>query len=276
MNAAAMRKHPFILLLAAAIISASSPINGSAEETLSGILYTRDKVTIAYDHYKNGKTSVIVVCPGFYNSKSNRWMRKTVEILSPEYDVIIFDFRGHGRSGGKYTWSARENMDVDAVLDYAKAQGYRHIGIVAYSLGAAAAINSAADRDDVDSMVLISCPIKFDMTDFHFWEPGMFFDLKDNIDCGWEGKGARAASMFIPKTDPIDSIKRLKGTAILFIHGDNDWVIKDWHSRKLYDAAAGIKKFEIIKGGLHAERMVQFHADRLKDLILGWFSETLR
>jgi len=261
----------FITALSAALLAS----NSAALEAVSGEVCTRDRVKISYEHYKAGSGSVIIVCPGFYNSKTNRWMRKTVDLVFPAYDVIIFDFRGHGQSGGKFTWSAKEDMDVDAVLDYAKACGYKHIGIIAYSLGAAAAVNAAAARDDIESMVLISCPSSFRSIDFCFWEPGIFSDLKDNIDCKWEGKGARSGNIFLSKKDPIDAIGRIKHTAILFIHGDNDWVIKERHSKKLYAAANTYKEIEIIKGGLHAERLVQFHHDTVKKLILDWFAKTL-
>jgi pimeloyl-ACP methyl ester carboxylesterase len=242
----------------------------------SGTLYTSDNVSIAYDRYSSGFDSVIIVCPGFYNSKSNRWMRKTVDLLSSSYDVIAFDFRGHGKSGGKFTWSAKERLDLDAVLDYAKSLGYKRMGITAFSLGAAAAINAASDRSDIGSMVLISCPSKISMIDFHFWEPGMLSDLKDNIECGWEGKGARTGNMFLKKNDPIDMVGRIKKTPILFVHGDNDWVIKDRHSKRLYEATLTEKRLEIIKGGLHAERLIQFDPDGMKKLILDWFSRTLK
>ncbi|MCQ9207169.1 MAG: alpha/beta hydrolase [Omnitrophica bacterium] len=248
----------------------------SSPKAETGILYTKDNVKIAYERYGDGSDTVAIICPGFFNSKENRWMRKTVDLISSKYDVIIFDLRGHGKSGGKFTWSAREHMDVDAVLDYAVVQGYRHIGVVAFSLGAASAINAAALRDDIDSMVLISCPTKFESINYHFWEPGMFYDLKDNIECGWEGKGARVEHIFIPKEKPIKTIVRIKHTPILFIHGDRDWVIKDRHSKRLYDAARVTKKLEIIEGGFHAERLIQFHGDTMQKLILDWFSQTLK
>ncbi|MFH1593192.1 MAG: alpha/beta fold hydrolase [Candidatus Omnitrophota bacterium] len=252
----------------------STAVYAITQRMESDAVVTRDNVRIAYERYQNGSDSVVIICPGFYNSKKNRWMRKAVELVSPEYDVMIFDFRGHGQSGGTFTWSAKEDMDVDAVVDRAKDYGYKRIGILAFSLGAAASVNDAAHRTDIDSMVLISCPTRFNMIDFHFWKFAMFSDLKDNIECKWEGKGARYGSIFYPKKDPIDAIRAIHNTAILFIHGDNDWVINDRHSRKLYEAASGTKKLEVIKGGLHAERIVQFYPEKLKKIILEWFSET--
>jgi len=269
--------HKFVLGLLITFAAATSATSAdAAREVVSGVLRTEDNVCIAYDQYKNGFDSVIIICPGFYNSKENRWMQKTVDLLSSRYDVIIFDLRGHGKSGGTFTWSALEHMDINAVLDYAEAEGYKDIGIVAFSLGAASAVNAVSKRDNVDGMVLISCPSSFRMIDYHFWKPEMFFDLKDNIECNWEGKGARATHIFMPKKKPIRTIGKIEHTPILFIHGDKDWVVKDRHSRKLFDAAKTDKKLEIIKGGFHAERLVQFHPDRMQELMLDWFAKSFK
>jgi pimeloyl-ACP methyl ester carboxylesterase len=266
----------FIAFVALSLITFPYAMFADTPQPASGTLYTSDNIPISYDHYKRGFDSVVIVCPGFFNSKDNRWMRKTVDMLTGEFDVIIFDFRGHGKSGGKYTWSAKEKLDVDAVANYAVAQGYKKIGILAFSLGAAAAINDAADRNDIKSMVLISCPSKFSAIDYHFWELGMWADLKDNMDSKWEGKGARAGSILLSKEDPIDSIGNIRNTAMLFISGDKDWVIKPRHSKKLYDKAGAYKNIEIIKGGFHAERLIQFQCEIMRDLVMDWFSKTLR
>lgn len=270
-----MFKFVLVAAMIVTVIALAGP-DSSASQLSSGILYTKDNVAISYDNYKIGSRSVVIICPGFFNSKKNKWMQRTVDLVLSKYDVIIFDFRGHGESGGKFTWSASEHMDLNAVLNYAIEKGYAHIGIVAFSLGAASAVNTAAARDDIDSMVLISCPTKFESINCNFWEPGMFYDLKDNIECGWEGKGARAANIFIPKEKAIKTIGDIKKTPILFIHGDRDWVIKAYHSSKLYDAARVRKRLEVIKNGFHAERLIQFHGDRMQELILEWFSETLQ
>lgn len=261
-----------VIMMITAVPAPAFP--GQGQE--AGTILTSDNVIIAYDHYRNGFDSVVIVVPGFYNSKENRWMKKTAELLSSAHDVIVFDMRGHGASGGAFVWSSRETADVNAVIDYAKSLGYKNIGMLAYSLGAAASVDAVAKRDTVESMVLISCPSSFEAIDYHFWEPGMFLDLFDNIACGWHGKGARCGNPFLYKERPIDLIGRIKNTSILFIHGDRDWIVKPRHSQKLYDAASCPKKIEIIKGGLHAERLVQCRYELMKQMILDWFSQTLK
>lgn len=274
-----MPRHPNkflvkITLISAFFLAAQGVI--FTESVLTGELKTKDNVSISYEYYKSERDTVVIICPGFYNSKDNRWMKKTVELIRPSYDVIIIDMRGHGSSGGKFTWGAKEDMDIETAVDFAKSEGYRHIGILAFSLAAGAAVNTASKRNDIESMVLISCPSDAGTINFHFWEPAMLTDLIDNIQCGWQGKGARTTHFFLRKEKPLKSIANIKNTAILFIHGTRDWVIKDLHSKKLYDAFPGKKKLHIAEGGLHAERLIEFKTEEMRKLILEWFGETLR
>ncbi len=242
---------------------------------LSGRLTTVDGVEIAYEHFKNGRDSLVIICPGFFNSKSNSAIRLSIGLVADSHDVMIFDFRGHGESGGKFAWTAKEPLDLEAVLDHAVSQGYKKIGLMGFSLGAAISIIVAASRPEVKSMVLISAPTSFWRMDYNFWEPGMLSDLKANLKCKWEGKGVRPGQIFLCKARPIDRIDAIKAP-MLFIHGDRDWVIKDYHSKKLYDAAtAENKKLAIIPKGLHAERLIEEFPEKMKELVSGWFKETL-
>lgn len=246
--------------------------------SLSGTLLTKDGLEISFEHNNNDSDALIIICPGFFNSKDNRWMRKSVELVSSEYDALIFDFRGHGKSKGKFSWLSRESNDLEAVLGYARGKDYKHIGILAYSLGAAAAVIALAKQKHqfVKSAVLISTPYDFWKINYHFWEPEMFCDLKDNFDCDWEGKGARVGNIFTLKPKPLDEVGKIKQAQLLFIHGSKDWIIKDKHSRKLFDAAQTTKQLEIIEGGLHAERLLEQHPQRMENIIHGWFAQTLK
>lgn len=264
----------YIVLTASVFIAGTNFADYTEMET--GTLNTIDNQRIAYERHIKPSDKVIIVCPGFYNSKENRWMKKTVKLLYQKYDVIIFDFRGHGSSSGEYTWSAKEDLDVNAVIDYAGTKGYKKIGVLAFSLGAASAVNAAAKRDDIDSLILISCPWRFSAINFHFWEPEMLSDLIDNISCKWEGKGAKTTHVFMKKTDPAKSIGSLKDTPVLLIHGDKDWVIKSEHAKKLYAALRGPKKLIIMENGLHAERLIEKHPQKMEKIILEWFEKTLR
>jgi len=136
-------------------------------------------------------------------------------------------------------------------------------------------VNLVSLEDGVDSMILVSCPSSFAGIDFNFWRPEMLSDLKDNFSCHWEGKGARPGHLFLPKFKPVDRISKIKNIPVLFIHGDKDWIVNAYHSEKLFKACTTRKKLEIIKNGLHAERLIQQYPERIKKIILDWFSSTM-
>jgi len=77
--------------------------------------------------------------------------------LSGEYEVFMFDFRGHGKSSGVFTWTSREGDDLRAVLDFIAGQ-YSKKGLIAFSVGASISINILASDKRVDSFICVSAP----------------------------------------------------------------------------------------------------------------------
>lgn len=235
----------------------------------------KDKIRIALTHYKRGFDKLIIISPGFFNNRKTLLVRKFIDFLLPFYDVICFDHRGHGNSGGVYTFGSREEKDLKAILDYTRSFGYTKIGLIGFSLGAAVALTVASRKDTIDSLALISCPANIWKIDYRFWEKGMLIDLIDFFGPIGEGKGVRLGNPFLRKRHPISYISKLD-TPALFIHGAKDWVIKPWHSRLLFDKKYKDKKIEIFEKGLHAEKLIDQYPKEIKNLVLDWFKYTLR
>ena len=79
---------------------------------LSGTLFTSDHQKIAYRHYNVSHEKVIIIAHGFYNSKDAILLKKLKDNLMDSYDVIMFDFRGHGKSSGLFYWTSKEELDL--------------------------------------------------------------------------------------------------------------------------------------------------------------------
>src|SRR3990167_5046258 len=79
----------------------------SAKEHIKATIETKDKVKIRLDHYRYGHSKVIIVAPGFSNSKNAVLMKELGKSLGDEYDVILMDFRGHGNSSGLFSWTSK-------------------------------------------------------------------------------------------------------------------------------------------------------------------------
>ncbi|MDP3964293.1 MAG: alpha/beta hydrolase [bacterium] len=77
--------------------------------------------------------------------------------LHDEYNLFLFDFRGHGASEGTVTtFGSRETRDVLGAIEYVKSRDDAdptRIGIVGYSMGATTAIMTAQVTADIQAIV---------------------------------------------------------------------------------------------------------------------------
>jgi pimeloyl-ACP methyl ester carboxylesterase len=134
---------------------------------LSGYLITSDQHKIYYDQYRSDHKKVIIIAHGFFNSKEALLLRQLGASLSDQYDVILFDFRGHGQSQGLFYWTAKEYIDLLCVVEFA-SKSYERIGLIGLSLGAATSIIAASKTSLINSIIAISAPEEFGKIDYRF------------------------------------------------------------------------------------------------------------
>lgn len=240
----------------------------------SRYLTTKDNQRIACDHYQAGHDKVIVIAHGFYNSKDSVLIQRLKEYLIKSYDVIIFDFRGHGKSSGLFTWTTKERYDLEKVLEFAQ-ESYVRIGLIGFSFGAAVSIQVLSKNKDIAAFIAISVPCDIAKIDYHFWNLDLENDIFYNLGEGGKYKGVRPGPFWQAKIRPIDSIDKVS-CPVLYIHGDKDWVIGSHHSVKLFEKTQAKKKIAIIKNGSHAEYLFRSKTQKESlDLIRDWLKQNL-
>ncbi|MBM3244333.1 MAG: alpha/beta hydrolase [Candidatus Omnitrophica bacterium] len=240
---------------------------------ISGTLSTPDHQRIAYDYYNAGHKKIVVIAHGFFNSKDAVLIRKLKDYLIDSYDIFIFDLRGHGKSTGLFTWTSKEHIDLETVMDYVK-QKYDKIGIIGFSYGAAISIQYISEHDSIASLVAISAPYDSMKIDYHFWNLDIENDILFNLGEGGRNKGIRPGPFWLKKKRPVDLVGTLK-CPVFYIHGEKDWVTSYRQSEKLYEKTNSKKKIEIIKGGSHAEYLLRKNPEAFVGMIKDWFKETL-
>lgn len=238
-------------------------------------LPTDDGKRIAFYHYRGGHSKAIIIAHGFFNNKDAFLFKDIAEAINKHYDVITFDFRGHGKSSGLFSWTTHEPLDLRAVISYAKEMHYLKIGVLGFSLGASVALIEASRNSDIDSLIVVSAPHDFWKINYHFWEYDMLEDLKLNMGKKGIGKGVRPGNPFLQKIRPIDIVDKISPKPLLFIHGEKDWLIKPKHSKKLFERAGNPKALEIIKDGGHAERIFDVFPQQFENVCIDWFRRTL-
>jgi pimeloyl-ACP methyl ester carboxylesterase len=246
------------------------------EEVVSGTLTTVDHQKISYHHFKNGCPAVIIIAHGYYNSKQCLILLQLAQALEGEYDIFMFDFRGHGKSSGLFTWTSREGVDLGAVLDFITPQ-YSKRGLIAFSMGASISINVLANDQRVDSFICVSAPSDISKIDYWVWALDWKGDVAYTLltPQGRIGKGVRPGPFWLTKQRPIDNVGKIT-IPIMFIHGSRDWVIRPWHSEALYQKAGGMKKITFIKNGPHAEYLMRDYSEQFVAEVKNWFRDTLR
>jgi pimeloyl-ACP methyl ester carboxylesterase len=75
-------------------------------------------------------------------------------------NVLMFDFRGHGRSQGSIvTIGYRERQDVLGAIEFVKQKGFNNITLLGFSMGGVLAILVGAISPDVKAVISDSAPV---------------------------------------------------------------------------------------------------------------------
>ena len=235
---------------------------------------TPDGVQIAFDLYREPeRDAVVIICPGFFQSKETPTFQRLADALVISCDVVCMDFRGHGQSGGRFSFSASEHRDLNAVLEWV-GQRYPNVGVLGFSLGAATAIHVASrSHAQLRTLITVSAPSVVEEIEFRFWTPEA---IKTGLRGLEPGAGFQPGNPWLKKERPIDNIARVSPVPILLIHGTKDQTILHAHSERLYRAAHEPKRLILIEGGGHAEELFRRCPEQFLPPIQNWLEDTLR
>jgi pimeloyl-ACP methyl ester carboxylesterase len=155
-----------------------------------------------------------------------------------DYDVLLFDLRGHGQSDpARLTMGRRERADIRAVQSWALEQGFTpdRIGWLGYSMGASTVLMEAANNPDIQVAVIDS--------PFGSLPEVLRTQLSKHSHLPrWFNPGVLAAARvaYGVRTDdliPIRSARRWGSRPLLLIHGEADSVVPVSQARRLAAAA---------------------------------------
>jgi fermentation-respiration switch protein FrsA (DUF1100 family) len=186
----------------------------------------------------------VIVCHGLAASKSNQLILAR-QLVPGGFNVLAFDFRAHGESGGQITgYGALEKQDVLAAVKWVRdahpEQSERIFGVGA-SMGAVALLAAAADDSpEGRSIRAIATYAAYDNL------PKLVHDLAGDHfrpPLGWlvEKLGMPIASAHagvnLSSWAPDQFISQVWPRPVLFIHGEQDEIISFERGQALFDAA---------------------------------------
>lgn len=191
-------------------------------------LSTADGVTIGANLLRRGCDRLAILCHGFGASQRAIGVVWLAEQLAGPYDVLSFDWRGYGRSGGLASFGGAEALDLAAVLQAARDMAYAKVAVVAESMGALitlATLGAEAGSEGFpmpDAVCAVSPPADYALTG------GLRPQLVHQIaPVSWLRPvapllGFRLGEVQLPR--PLDVVERIT-LPLLITHGDRDGTV---------------------------------------------------
>ncbi len=232
-------------------------------------LKTTDGINICANHYKNGHDGVVIIAPGWCMTKDSKAFCEISENFAQNFDVLTLDFRGHGKSGGWYTFTAMEGEDLQSVVDFAKSFGYKKIYLAGFSLGGAIVLNYAGQNNDIDRVIAVSAPVSFSKIENMMWRKEAWLETLKKFEL-MRFLSIRPCPIPLKKTITLDIVPSVKAPT-LFIAGDKDPTVRAWHTKKLFENATCEKDFKLFENGIHAEDLFLYYKEEFMKLCNNWF-----
>ncbi len=203
------------------IISTSTP-QGLGLQYEDVIFTTADGIALAGWYIPSNATSAktIILLHGYPADKGD--ILPALSFLSNTYNLLLFDFRYLGKSGGRYsTVGAKEVEDLLAAIHFLKTRGIEEVGVWGFSMGGAVALMTAPKAPEIKAIVSESSYSSLDMMVTELYQiPILKYPLA-YLTGLW---GKIFLEIDLKKVSPVAEVKDLT-IPILIIHSKNDEVI---------------------------------------------------
>jgi fermentation-respiration switch protein FrsA (DUF1100 family) len=219
---------------------------------------------------------VVIFCHGHAGSMDPD-VKYTPWFHDAGLSVLMFDFRGHGRSEGNWvSMGTLERMDLQGAIDYVQRRGIKPVGVLGFSRGGGVAIVRAATDGRIAAVV----------------SDGGFARLESAL-IGWASRlggvpdwiGRPLARTIktiagwrlginLSEADPIDWIKRIQPRPVLLVHGDQDPYVSVAEIEEMFAVAGEPKDLWRVEEAEH-RRADQHRPQEYRKRVVGFFERYL-
>jgi pimeloyl-ACP methyl ester carboxylesterase len=247
-----------------------------ATEALALRALASDGIPIAYTLWRHPARELLILAPGFWRrrlAKENLYL--ATHFASLGYDVAALDFRGHGDSGGRYAFGAREALDVEAVVNdlVGPERAYRRFAIIGLSMGGSIAAEALARHPELPCRALVMISSPADVTALR--PRPLSRDAIKQVRLRHALRMPRIAigQLRGPKPRASDAVSSLPFPKLI-VTSESDWLVDPSHGRMLAENAAPpveLVHFDL-PGSLHADSLVKHVPLRLLRVLDRWLA----
>ena len=190
------------------------------------------------------------------------------------FNVLLFDFRAHGRSeGNRMTFGYEEQKDVAAAIEFVHKRGMKHVGLLGFSYGGMASMISTPKSPDVEAVISDGGPARI-RTAIAARGVEMGFPLWLTKPLAWLIISMTSLRLGVNlfRYEPIQWVGKITPRPILFIHGDLDQYLPDFDD--LYAAASTPKELWRLPDAGHTNAS-QLYPEEHTRRVVEFFSQNL-
>jgi pimeloyl-ACP methyl ester carboxylesterase len=167
------------------------------------------------------------------------------------FDVVTYDARGHGGSGGESTLGDHEARDVAAAVALARERSDRVV-VVGASMGAIATLRYVGTDPDIAGAVIVSCPAEWRLPRN---VRGVLGAAMTRTGIGRQVTarlcGVRIARRWTNPSPPIELAAQMR-VPVAYVHGTNDRFISTRDAELLAEMTPQPNRLLIVPGMGHA------------------------
>ncbi|HET9947223.1 MAG TPA: alpha/beta fold hydrolase [Patescibacteria group bacterium] len=230
---------------------------------------------------------IIILCHGITVDKEEGgvFTKLSQELVSSGFATIRFDFRGHGESGGnseEMTISG-ELVDLEAVYQAVKKEGFEKIGIIAQSFGGGIATLFTPSHT-IEALCLWSPVLNYEHCFLHPTLPWLS-QRKDEIrqdfkEKGWSTLGSRKMKIgkeLYGEMENYFPFKQLHKITVptVIVHGSADTYVPYEDSQKYILEMKEKGKLVTIEGGEHGFHDNPVHEEEAERITVAFFRKNL-